>query len=473
MNPFAIRGAPWLLGAALSAPFILLGFYVVPQADDFARGEIALREGVFAELKHHYALTDGRFAATALQTLCGLDLERAVAAGPFVFLALWGLSFWRCLFVVSSALWPQWPATRGRRLLSTAALAFFLLGFYLSRMPSPSQGFYWLNSAQTYTIACIVNWLFVAELIRLLDPQTVGWRRLTRHSLTATMLIVAMIGFNEIAMFLWDMALVLLMAALAFKRWRAAWLAPVLLGAALASAVVISSPSNATRAQRYPGSKRVPSSVARAAVHTAVKVGIWSLDPGLWLGVLLLIPAIRRWPDSPRLGWLRHRHAAPAIVAATAAAMSLAAFPAYYGMGHAPPPRACNMLYLIYAVGVFVAVASTALARPEWSPMRLRPWLVAASLFVFGNWPRAVWDGSTSAPQYRREYLARSQTVREALARGERQVEVEPLHFQPKTIFYADLQADPSYWVNIMYARRLRLDAVSFRDSSDGDVRRR
>jgi len=279
-------------------------------------------------------------------------------------------------------------------------------------------------------------------------------------------LTALLIGFNEIAMFLWDLALVALIVVALLKRWRWMYLAPTLAAAVLASAVVIKSPSNALRASHYPTSKQPVKAASRALLHTAIKIGLWSLDPALWLGSLLLIPTWRRWPNPSRLDWLHRRWALPLVATTTVAILSLGAFPAYYGMGHPPPQRACNMLYLVFAVGWFGALCSLATSRPQWAPVQFRTWPLALMLFLFGNWPFAVWTGSTTAPAYRREYDARSQAVAQALARGDRQIEFEPLRHRPRLLFYADLQTESDYWINLMYARRVHLDAVTLRDPS-------
>jgi len=472
MDLFAGRRATWLLGAALVAPFVLLAFYAAPQGDDFARGEIALREGVYAELKFHYLYTDGRYSATVLQAVCGLVLEAAVAAGPFVFLAAWWLSCWRCLYVVTQSFQPS--ADQRWRLLQTGGLALLLLGLFLTRMPSPCQGFYWLNGAQTYTAPIVIGWLLIAELVRLFDPQTIRAKWLLWHSCAASLLAALLIGFSEIAMLLWDLALaVLTLVALATRR-RPYSLAPILLSTAVASAAVVFSPSNAYRAKQYPHSHEVARSVGRAATHTLVKVGVWSLDPALWLGALLLVPAARRWPWPQSFDWMRRRWTVLAIAAATPMVLALATFPAYYGMGHAPPPRACNLLYLVFIAGWFAAMCVAARAYPSWSPARLRPQWVTLAIFLVGGWPLALWDDAVVAPKYGRELAARTQQVEAALSRGERTVELTTLRHRPRMLYFLDLTTHPSEtdsWINDLYARRHGLEAVTVHDASNRERR--
>jgi hypothetical protein len=474
MNPLALpRRFPWLLlvSAALVVPFVLLAFYAQPQSDDFVCGEVATRDGVLAETWHFYQTWTGRYSACAALAWFGLDLDHGVVAAPLVLMAAWWLSCWRFLFVAGNAWLRRVAQPRRLALLPAGGVALALLAFYITRMPSPCQGFYWLGGAMTYMPAGVLSWLLLAELVRLLDPLVTG-RRLLWHTLTAMVLVVTMIGFNETAMFLWDLALALGVAVAALARWRPGWLAAVLASAAVATAVVMAAPGNGVRTQaQSEGRHQLVRSAGKSLLHTATKVGLWSLDPALWVASLLLLPALRRGP-APAWKWLCHRWACPAVIAATVLVLTLGAFPAYWAMGSGPPLRSCNLLYALFAAGWLAAVGTAALAYPRWAERWSRlhgSWrlVLMLALFAVGNWPRATWDLCLLAPEFQRESVARALRVQDAVAHGQRKLKLDPLHSRPKTIYFEDLSPDPANGGNVFYARRLGLETVWVRGSAD------
>jgi hypothetical protein len=474
MNPLS-AGRMALLGAVLLAPFVLLALDAAPQADDFACGRFAERDGVWGEARHLYVHWTGRYAASAALAWCGLDLERSAVAVPLLLLGAWWLGCWRCFHVVARAWGRRLPEPRAPSRRWTGALSLLALAFYVTRMPSPCQGLYWLSGSVTYTPTGALSWFLIAELVHLFDPRTTERRRLARHAFTASGLVVLLVGFNETVMFLWCLALGTLFAMSWSTRRRTAWLAPVVASAAIAAAIVIAAPGNATRSNGE-GSGRFAKSVGRSITHAATKFAVWSLDPGLWAVSLLFVPALRRSPPPfHSMGWLRHPRSLPAIVSGTLAAMALGAFPVYFASGVGPPLRLTNLLYVVFAGGWFLAVYSFALSAPRWAPERttMGGWRVAtALLFLYGNWPRAVWDECLLAKGFRDELAARARRVDDAVARGETRLELDPLHTRPKTIFYADLRPDPDYWVNDLFAKRMNVATAWVRDDSSSATRR-
>ena len=199
--------------------------------------------------------------------------------------------------------------------------------------------------------------------------------------------------------------------------------------------------------------------------------GTWLFDPKLLASTALLLT----WPafHAAAPDWLVARRALWAVVVPTTT-LCLLALPIlalwWVMAGLGAPGRTQSATYLVFLFGWFVSLFVLLMGRrpaglPGSARLALSAYL-AAGLLCTGNFPVALADLNGPAKAYRWAVGYRHTRVRDAVARGERDVRVPPLPVIPASFNYdADLLPAGSTalncYVNVHAALYFGLDSIA------------
>lgn len=459
-----VRLAIGLCAAAL-LPFLLLAPSARPEADDFVFAGIVAQHGFLGAQSWWYTNWCGRFVSTAVLSALPAKFD-LIAVYPWVCLGLLVAQMaatWWFLAAVGRA-----ASERFNILRFHGAAAIVLPALYVTQMPSPREGFYWLSGAMTYQLPTILGLCLGAlglSIRRETSRLGIAWR-----TVAAALLALAVAGCNETV---WLPGALVLSAAAAWalrRRHPSAVLWIAALAAFVAAAwVVYVAPGNAVRlayhVERRPLVARLGLALGTSLLYT-VK---WAAYPALWAVAVLFVavldaPADLRSAPSPRRAVRRRL----ALLAFGAYVIVLSGFlPSFLATGHKPPARAQNALFfpflIVWLAGVAVAWNATR-RRAAGAPRlmhgakRFVLGLLAIGLLAIGNLPAAVHDLAVRAPEYRRATVERYAELSAAARARRRCGRVAPLGGSPRTLGCWEIGRDA--YVDQHFARYFGLESV-------------
>lgn len=347
-----LTGALTLFAGFCLLPFIWLARYCHPYLDDFQIPQHIDKQGIYHHVVDTYLEHSGRFSSSLMTALLhpfrwGFDLNAYKWAVVVVVVSL-GLS----VYVAAHALLAdrQLPA-RYRWAAGSVVLCLVLLW-----LPSPTEAFYWLVSAQDYIGACIMGFLLLALISRLpANPHPL--RRRALWGLTGILCFFTP-AFSEMTA-----CIALILALLLVPHWYRARVARGwwwLLGlAALGGALTLVAPGNFVRMNKSAETASIQP--LHALFSTTVAVAYTLVN---WIGTGILVPVtVLLLPVFQRLA---QRRAAPALQRLTQYPLvwplwllgSLYATFAltYLSIDRSPPERCRNVLYIFFIVSWLLSV---------------------------------------------------------------------------------------------------------------------
>src|SRR5688572_17218151 len=300
----------WILLAATAIsllPFLALAQFAFPSADDYCLA-IEARHGFWRMQSYFYQSWTGRYTAIALQAvLSRWDLSTLY---PW-FCSVTVLATWGAAATTAGAICP-----RGTPPVHIATSAAVAMAVVLTRLPSPTEAFFWMTGSLSYQWIVITYLLWLALLIRLTRPT--GANLVPR--IGALLLTMILPGFNEVV------APVVLGTMTVFVIWRRSstgridWFLLTLLFIAIGlTAVSFAAPGNAIRSGTYPplpSRHNMEFAVVETFRQTARFVGNFGASPAVWLAIV----AVWLWgPHSvkriaPGKWWLTAAVVAPLAV---------------------------------------------------------------------------------------------------------------------------------------------------------------
>lgn len=228
-----LTGILWLAIFFCLLPFLLLPFLNNMAADDFNFYHLYRTYGFWGAQEFIYRTWAGRYTTTFLSgALVTLDLPAHYYWLPclLLFVATWCAIFF--LLTTLHSLLPGRPFTRGS-IIRTSFLVFILFLYVQAEI---ATGFYWFSSAIVYQPSFILFLVFAGVLVKRL---LVTGAAPSRDALLL-LLILLIIGCNEMAAVVLFLSLAALVAGFSYYRRRPApgylWL---YLGVALAMCITI------------------------------------------------------------------------------------------------------------------------------------------------------------------------------------------------------------------------------------------
>lgn len=452
----------WWLMALLALlgvlPFMLLGFFAHPSADDWYMAADTLEKGFWqSNLDFYWGLT-GRYFSSAL-----------LFANP-ILLSFTAFKAWSFLLVLALPVSLRWAAgawfpeaSKGWR----SALAVLLSVVFLWGMASPAQGFYWGTGSVGYMLPGVLSFCVAALLGR--RCLEVDWRPRPALLAALALLAVAITGCTEVAMALF-LAHVTALNAIFFWRHRrvSCPLLVVLMATCLGVALVVLTPGNANRQTWYSNEiHHVPLPALLMALKLALRqVAVWLVYSPLALFSLITLSA---WPTSPRFTRRRAWELIMVAIVLMAGSVFGGFFLGTWTMGAVIPLRAVNLVLIFFIIDWMILLAGLGALLRHFNVRipRLGPALcicafsiLGASALLMKNNVTTAWSDLLSgrAWQYDQESSQRHALIR---ASAEPDVLVPVLTARPASLFFNDLTTDPANWRNTGCARFFRKRSVA------------
>lgn len=437
----------------------MLFLYAYPSADDFCYASEPRLKGFWFFQQEFYRHWSGRYMATlVLSSLGMLPLERIYSFCSLLVFA-GTLAGFAAMAAVLAGTTLKKPGVWG-----LAVVAFMV---YLGNLPSVVEAFYWMAGAYTYQAAIALVSVWSALVIAALRTDAVPLK--TRPAWFILPLIV--LGLNEMTAILF-LAVIgwFLMVSYSNRPEMHRQLRLVAILSVLCIAVLLCAPGNAIRSSSYPA---LPSrhlltfAVPETAWQTFRFVKQYALYPALWLGAIAvwlwgkkrLRPSFPAWTNHPAL-W----------VFLALALVFITLFPVYWEYGSnnlTGEGRTYNVTYFCFLTMMTVAIVA---GLEKYVPHSVYIWLesrfvthlvlslaLALSLVVSPNTITA-WQSLQAAPAYLQEQLQREQSLR-AIPPGA-SITVARIRNKPKFLFWGDIEAEPTHWINKCVSDYYRLKSV-------------
>ncbi|WP_162427500.1 DUF6056 family protein [Pontibacter pudoricolor] len=339
----------WLLiGAGIYTllPFLALSFFNHPSADDFSFAVRDRELDYLTVMQHYYNTWTGRYFSTI--TLFRIN---PMISGSILLYRLYSLLlllfFCGSLYFLLSTVTRQ--ALSKTKIIALAALLFTL---YLLQIPSPPEGFYFFSTYATYQLPNILLMVMLALLFKFFQTQRATAKKL--YSILIAILIVAMVGSNE-------MALVITFTTIAFitivnlKNPEARPYLVVLFIVCVVSCLVAAlAPGNYNRMHEHPNGGKLVWSVVYAGFMTGLSFYRWLL-PLLAASIVYVL-----YFGLPLAEKLKNNRAfivdLRLVVLYVLASIFLMNFVFAWSTGERATPRLENVIYFFFLFGWFYSL---------------------------------------------------------------------------------------------------------------------
>ncbi len=465
----------------LILPFLALSLFNFPVADDYSYAEAKMSMGFWTSQLQMYFGWSGRYVSTALLSLSPLafgTMDGYIFLGAFNVLLL-GFSF----FVFSKVI--------VGKLLSKSELALFFIGFYavyMSEMPSPVEGFYWLSGFVTYT------WAFSIFLMILsLFCWYQGWgfeqkpnkiSKFQKASFLVLMCFCSILigGLNETLNVTWIYILIVgLIYEYKTKKEISRLLSYTLLFAIIALAISVLAPGNKVREAQLATEHNILKTIFKS-LGLSVEIFFRYLKVPYLLALLISIPKILSL--KPKIEpWFYQKQTRWMTFFLYAALSFLFLGPAEWAMSHSPPRRTLNMLCAMHLFSFGIMYCQYLWSHPNRNSGFLRfcdtlqtkylrgfgSIVFLLSLLIIGNIGVAWYDLLFKARTFDRENKERIAIFQQNQMKD---VVLKPYSDPPITLFFDDIIEDRADWRNASLAYYFGAKSVRLESSSQGSYHR-
>lgn len=452
-------------------PYLFLGFFNFPSADDFTYAVPMLQKGFWQAQVDWYTQWSGRFVSTAVLSVSPITFKSYVGyklIGITTFSFLFGVCIWFLNSLTINLL--DRKTSLGFSILVTTV--------FLSEMPSISEAFHWYAGVVNYTYAFIVFLLGIGLYLRVRKISIVNGLAQVhleeKKWILAFMLSVIsflLAGFNETLVLVWLYFIfaIEIFFAKKMKRIDAALLFPFFVGL-LSFYFVYKAPGNAVRSSQFQGNHDVLFTLFRP-LGLFFEIFIRYLKIPLLLFLWLLIPEIEKVKGKVPTGFYTKQTRWLTLFFFLSLVFLFLA-PAHWAIGGAPPRRAMNILCFIYVLFTLCMYCQWIWAKngqflsfyqrlPNWLGRNTQVVLLLLSFFVVSNHGVAWADLLFRARDYALQQQERIDVLESANPNSE--IVFEPLRQRPETLFFSELEKDPTDWINQSVAGFYRVRWVRIR----------
>jgi hypothetical protein len=454
--------------AILIFPFLLLSCYDLPSYDDYTVPDIINRLGYFSTQWHWYTQWGGRYSASGMIALVHPMIYAKSGIGIYgLFSALIILGFIVSLFRFISALIPS--ANTGYKLGALTGLLFV----YLFKMPSPTEGFYWMVGAWTYTFGVIV----ALEL----GSRIILYSRNSNKFHFGYLLFLAFLlpGTSEVIDIIFIATYCLVLSLIFFQKGKIDRIHFMILGVlAVFTLVSFLAPGNSMRATSVVESGMASKDLSIVVPQT-IKVGIKYMIQWIFLGPFMLIAFLslsvksKLRDDLQNLvnNWIKFGY----WVLASNGFVFVFIFPVLWSSGIAPD-RIYNPIALYYMMMTILSIMflfNLLKIRSFEIPM---PAALMLSLFLFGytlssqNRISRAWIELRTG-EAKAYYADMQEVFTLCKSNPDKSLVLKPMDHRPNTIFINDLERDSTNWFNRYFCEFHGIRSIYVNDVPNHEVK--
>jgi len=451
---------------ALLVPYIYLSFFIHPAADDYNYAVLNINNEWFSEYINQYYTWNGRYSSNCLVLLNPIAFK-SLSVYRIIPLLLILFTFLSIYFLVSSVYRKQIEK------INRINLALSVTVFYLFVMPNIAEGIYWFTGAVTYQLSVILIITYAALLYRYLNERYLFGK--TFHYLLNVIILILIIGFNEIAMLLMLFSH-LIFVILSFNKFKKNRLLSIILFFVVltSSFFVFNAPGNEIRASYFPNNHHFIQIILFSLLQTLRFLFDWVSNlPFILLSILFVIIFIKTKEQTIKLNvfsvktLVLYSLSIPLVV-------FLSIFPAYWSTGILGQQRtvnvACFLFILLWLINISLWVDYykehpfiNCIEKSLKNKYRIILFILAImAMAITKNGYNSFTDIFYSKAFYfNKEMNERYIKMAEFKNEQKNNLIVNPLQYKPSTIFVLDITNDSSHWLNCGVAAYYGLKEIS------------
>ncbi len=453
----------------LILPFFILSFYVFPSADDFSNFNLLQKFGFGGYQHYMYMNWTGRYAANFIESLSPLNNLFMYRLIPFLLLVL--------LFCSVYVLF----RTFLRSFLTSSQLILFSLVFfaiYLNTFPSTGEGIYWFPAGVEYLTANILTLLFIASTFKIAKSES---KQKQLFFMVSLLLSFVISGLNEISLLLVTIiTFFIILGDVYLKRKFSLWLSVLFICNIAFGVFEMMAPGNYMRMSAFPGAMDILPSIVSSFWALIKLLGIHFQNPPFILLSFLMIPAGSVIIQEYNIR-MPFRIRPYLLLLLSLVILYCLYFPGFFSMGINPPMRVNALLSLVFMLLWFLNLLNLShrlvlknTSIPQFPDVVVKILLISIvilcvsdfykepgkALYFRSNIPAAYYDLFTKATDYKEEMQQREAVFGQAKAEKKNDVVLDSLKSIPQTIFFVDITADSSHWMNRNYAKYRDIKSV-------------
>jgi len=333
---------------------------------------------------------------------------------------------------------------------------------YLNLVPSLSETIYWMSASVTYFLAWGLTFYLMAFLIKYYKTFNI------KYAFFSFIFMFCIIGSNELSAFL---VLIIIGLKLIFELYERKLNKVTIIFAVLCLFfvfVVLMAPGNAVRISNYSNRHNLAFSLLNSFINLARITALIIKSPPLIILLLLIILNSKIIAEALEIFKnLKSGYLVIFIISALLTAYFFY-FVSSYSMGINPPLRvhAFIALFIIITLLIIIINVSYKYLPPSSSAEYQKKLNVLVTLIFFlfilsdfhkipgeniyikGNIALAAYDLTHNAPRYNAVMNERYKQIEKEKLTGNKNITVPALQNIPRSIFFVDIKADSSHWVN-------------------------
>ncbi len=434
----------------LITPYFYLANFVHPISDDFCYTLLGLRENFLETVINEYFRWNGRYSSNFLVILNPMVWNNLNVYQLIPQLLITGtfLSFAFLFYTIFKTIIP---------LINILNLGLIFTLLFIYQMPSVAEGFYWYTGSISYQAASVIFLFYLGSLIKYNNKEFLISK--TLHLSFNCMLLILMIGFNEVIMLL----LVLFHFVIAYKNHHHdssfKFAANTLfLVSILAGSAVFFAPGNSYRESNFIDNHNILRSVIFTFMQSIRFFLDWISNIPFVLGSVLSINFVQQFRDKNSLiknsFYLKPYESSILLIGI----FIVCIFPPYWATNILGQHRTINTAYFFFILMWFVNLISWTnyLEKKFIFKLNINPKikllfiaLIIASLSFTKNGYTSFLDiFYGKAKKFDLEMRERNNLIYQAKKENRKKIIFKPLSEKPQTIFVSDFTKDPKIWIN-------------------------
>ncbi|OQA02292.1 MAG: hypothetical protein BWY70_00059 [Bacteroidetes bacterium ADurb.Bin408] len=449
-----------LILVLLTLPFLLLSLYIHPSADDYIYSSwYKLPEGSHGYWSYqlwNYQSWNGRYFSTLLLT-----------CNPLVFKSLAGyrlipvfilLLLYKAIYFFVGAL------NMGMRKKTMHIVCLLVVITYFNLVPSLPETMYWMSGSVTYTLG-ISLFFFLSGLLLMYYH---GFKNKGALRFFIVLFLCATSGFNELLAFqVLVLVLSIFLTRFAANKRPDYFALSLFVFAAVLFVVIALAPGNKGRLEQFENHYNLNYALS-SMLRNTLKIAVYTFKnpPVLMLLTLILFNAPHLNFNSGIYKKFR-RILKPTIIFITVGLVAVFYFISAYNMGIEPPLRVHGYIILLLLAGAFALMVTLnhkgeVFKLPVVILKKINVVLITLyivflcgsfsrkagePMYYTGNVAQAVSDLVHKAAAYDKELVSRYSIIKNTVS-SEDCIVVPPLSEKPQSIYFTDIKADSSHWIN-------------------------
>lgn len=338
-----------LLLSILLIPYLYIGFYSNPVADDFTYAFKGKNNNLFDLLIGEYLNWNGRYFSNLL-----VLINPASPENYFLYKLIPTLIILATLF----SIFYFFKSLVKKQIANSSILiaSLFLLHLYLYQMPIISEGIYWYTGAITYQVGIILIMFYFGLFNKIINNENSLFPKWFLKIGLIIILFLA-VGCNEITMlFLLTASLFLIYQIKKIQLKQSSFIWLLLLSVVVFSIIVIAAPGNLVRGSFFTNKHQFIQTITYSTLQTFRFITNWISSLPLILVSVFYIPINKKlsrefliFKNSFHLTHIQS-------ILALFIVVFLSIFPAYWSTGMMGQHRTVNIGYFLFLIFWFISL---------------------------------------------------------------------------------------------------------------------